>query len=192
MGGVFTKLVEKNTTIPCHKSQIFSTAEDNQPNVDVQVFQGERAMARDNKMLGNFILDGIAPGRRGQAKIEVSFDIDANGIVSVTAKDQTTGKEQKITITATTNLTKEDIDRMVKEAESHAKDDEKAKEKADMRNDADALIYAVEKHVADFGASNSSDNKAKAESLISELRQKIKTMSAMKLSRALSKLYVLN
>lgn len=174
MGGVFTKLVEKNTTIPCHKSQIFSTAEDNQPNVDVQVFQGERAMARDNKMLGNFILDGIAPGRRGQAKIEVSFDIDANGIVSVTAKDQTTGKEQKITITATTNLTKEDVERMVKEAESHAKDDEKAKEKADMRNDADALIYAVEKHVADFGASNSADTKTKAETLITELRQKIK------------------
>jgi len=174
MGGVFTKLVEKNTTIPCHKSQTFSTAEDNQPNVDVQVFQGERAMARDNKMLGNFILDGIAPGRRGQAKIEVSFDIDANGIVSVTAKDQTTGKEQKITITATTNLTKEDVERMVKEAESHAKDDEKAKEKADMRNDADALIYAVEKHVADFGASNSSENKEKAESLSNELRQKIK------------------
>jgi molecular chaperone DnaK len=131
-------------------------------------------MARDNKMLGNFILDGIAPGRRGQAKIEVSFDIDANGIVSVTAKDQTTGKEQKITITATTNLTKEDIDRMVKEAESHAKDDERAKEKADMRNDADALIYAVEKHVADFGSANSDDNKAKAEKLSADLRQKIK------------------
>jgi molecular chaperone DnaK len=192
MGGVFTKLVEKNTTIPCHKSQIFSTAEDNQPNVDVQVFQGERAMARDNKMLGNFILDGIAPGRRGQAKIEVSFDIDANGIVSVTAKDQTTGKEQKITITATTNLTKEDIDRMVKEAESHAKDDEKAKEKADMRNDADALIYAVEKHVADFGASNSPENKTKAETLITELRQKVKDNVSNDALKTAIEAYVVN
>ncbi len=174
MGGVFTKLVEKNTTIPTHKSQVFSTAEDNQPNVDVQVFQGERAMARDNKMLGNFILDGIAPGRRGQAKIEVSFDIDANGIVSVTAKDQTTGKEQKITITATTNLTKEDIDRMVKEAESHVKEDELFKEKAEMRNDADALTYAVEKHIADNGAANSDENKEKANKLIADVRQKVK------------------
>ncbi len=174
MGGVFTKLVEKNTTIPTHKSQIFSTAEDNQPNVDVQVFQGERAMARDNKMLGNFILDGIAAGRRGQAKIEVSFDIDANGIVSVTAKDQTTGKEQKITITATTNLTKEDIDRMVKEAESHVKEDELFKEKAEMRNDADALTYAVEKHIADNGSANSDENKEKATKLIADVRQKVK------------------
>ncbi len=174
MGGVFTKLVEKNTTIPTHKSQVFSTAEDNQPNVDVQVFQGERAMARDNKMLGNFILDGIAPGRRGQAKIEVSFDIDANGIVSVTAKDQTTGKEQKITITATTNLTKEDIDRMVKEAESHVKEDELFKEKAEMRNDADALTYAVEKHIAENGSANSDENKEKATKLIADVRQKVK------------------
>jgi molecular chaperone DnaK len=174
MGGVFTKLVERNTTIPCHKSQTFSTAEDNQPNVDVQVYQGERAMARENKMLGNFILDGIAPARRGMPKIEVSFDIDANGIVSVTAKDETTGKEQKITITASTNLTKEDVDRMVKEAESHARDDEKFKQKADLRNEADGLIYACEKHIADFGAANSEANKSKAQLLIQELRQKVK------------------
>lgn len=174
MGGVFTKLVERNTTIPCHKSQTFSTAEDNQPNVDVQVYQGERAMARENKMLGNFILDGIAPARRGMPKIEVSFDIDANGIVSVTAKDETTGKEQKITITASTNLTKEDVDRMVKEAESHARDDEKFKQKADLRNEADGLMYACEKHIADFGAANSEANKSKAQLLIQELRQKVK------------------
>lgn len=174
MGGVFTKLVERNTTIPCHKSQTFSTAEDNQPNVDVQVYQGERAMARENKLLGNFILDGIAPARRGMAKIEVSFDIDANGIVSVTAKDENTGKEQKITITASTNLTKEDVDRMVKEAESHAKDDERFKQKADLRNEADGLIYACEKHLTDFAGINSQANKSKAELLCNDLRQKIK------------------
>jgi len=174
MGGVFTKLVEKNTTIPTHKSQIFSTAEDNQPNVDIMVFQGERPIARDNKLLGNFLLDGIPPARRGTAKIEVSFDIDANGILSVTAKDQTTGKEQKITITASTNLTKEDIDRMVRDAETHGQEDQKKKAKADLRNDADGLMYAVEKHMSEFGTITSSALKSKAELLVGELRQKIK------------------
>jgi len=174
MGGVFTKLVEKNTTIPTHKSQVFSTAEDNQTNVDVQVFQGERPIARDNKLLGNFMLDGIAPGRRGTAKIEVSFDIDANGIVSVTAKDENTGKVQKITITASTNLTKEDVERMVREAEAHTQEDSVKKAKADLRNEADGLIYAVEKHLSEAAAMVSASNKSRAEMLISDLKQKIK------------------
>jgi molecular chaperone DnaK len=174
MGGVFTKLVDRNTTIPCHKSQVFSTAEDNQPNVDIMVFQGERPIARDNKLLGTFILDGIPPQRRGLAKIEVSFDIDANGIVSVKAKDQVSGKEQKITITASTNLSKDDVERMMTEAQSHAKEDEEKKSLADKRNEGDALIYAVETHLADFGAATSETSKSKAQMLINELKQKMK------------------
>ena len=174
MGGVFTKLVEKNTTIPTHKSQIFSTAEDNQPNVDVMVVQGERPIARDNKLLGTFLLDGIPPAPRGLPKIEVSFDIDANGILSVTAREQNTGKEQKITITASTNLTKEDIERMIRDAEANGQEDQKKKAKADLRNEADALIYSVERHLQEFGSITSSAAKARAELLISELRQKIK------------------
>jgi molecular chaperone DnaK len=145
MGGVFAKLVERNTTIPCHKTQMCSTAEDNQAAVDVYIFQGERAMARDNKKLGNFRLDGIQPAPRGVPRIEVSFDIDANGIVQVSAKDLNSGKEQKVTITASTNLTKEDIDRLVREAAANAEEDLKVKAMADLRNEADGLIYMVEK-----------------------------------------------
>jgi molecular chaperone DnaK len=173
MGGVFTKLVERNTTIPTRKSEVFSTAEDTQTAVDIYVFQGERPMARDNKLLGNFRLDGIPPAPRGVPKVEVTFDIDANGILNVTARDQTTGKEQKITITASTNLTKEDIERMVKEAESHAAEDRRRKQDADVRNEADSLCYAVERQVRELGGSGTGSAQ-RAEMLVAELRQKLK------------------
>ncbi|MBX9571980.1 MAG: molecular chaperone DnaK [Candidatus Obscuribacterales bacterium] len=174
MGGVFTKLVERNTTIPTRKSEVFSTADDNQTAVDIYVFQGERPMARDNKLLGNFRLDGIPPAPRGVPKVEVTFDIDANGIMNVTARDQTTGKEQKITITASTNLGKDDIERMVREAESHAQEDRKRKEAADARNEADSLCYSVERQARELGDKVSPGTRSRAEMLVGELRQKLK------------------
>ncbi|MFA7336001.1 MAG: molecular chaperone DnaK [Candidatus Obscuribacterales bacterium] len=173
MGGVFAKLVERNTTIPCHKTQLCSTAEDNQTAVDIYIFQGERAMARDNKKLGNFRLDGIAPGARGASRIEVSFDIDASGIVKVSAKDLGTGKEQNVTITASTNLTKEDIERMVKEAAEHTESDKKVKAMADLRNEVDGLVYTVERQMKDLGKGLTDASKAKAEDIIGKLRGQV-------------------
>jgi len=174
MGGVFTKLVERNTTIPTRKSEIFSTAEDQQTAVDIYVFQGERPMARDNKLLGNFRLDGIPAAPRGVPKVEVTFDIDANGILNVTARDQTTAKEQKITITASTNLGKDDIERLVREAEAHAAEDRKRKEDADVRNEADSLCYQVERQIRELGDAVSAGEKSRAEMLVGDLRQKLK------------------
>ena len=151
MGGVCTKLIERNTTIPTKKSQIFSTAADNQTSVDIHVLQGEREMAQDNKTIGNFMLSGIAPAPRGVPQIEVTFDIDANGIVNVSAKDLGTGQEQKITITASSNLSDEDIDKAVKEAEQYAEEDKKRKEAIEIRNNADQLVYQSEKTLSEIG-----------------------------------------
>ncbi|HMO23335.1 MAG TPA: Hsp70 family protein, partial [Candidatus Melainabacteria bacterium] len=178
MGGVFAKLVERNTTIPTHKTQMCSTAEDSQNAVDIYVFQGERAMAKDNKLLANFRLDGIAPAPRGVPRIEVSFDIDANGILNVSAKDLNSGKEQKITITASTNLEKDDIDRMVKEAESNATEDKERKAQAELKNESDSLIYALERKLKENDEHISQANKDKARDIINKLRQQVLDMAS--------------
>jgi molecular chaperone DnaK len=170
LGGVFTKLIERNTTIPTKKSQVFSTAADNQTSVEVNVLQGERNMAADNKSLGRFHLDGIAPARRGVPQIEVTFDIDANGIVNVSAKDLGTGKEQHITITSSTNLSKEDIDKAVKEAERFAAEDKKRKEDIDTRNEADQMVYQTEKTLADMGDKLSADDKGKVDAALQSVK----------------------
>ena len=171
MGGVCTKLIERNTTIPVKKSQIFSTAADNQPSVEVNVLQGEREMAASNKSLGRFRLDGIAPARRGVPQIEVTFDIDANGIVNVSAKDLGTGAEQHITITASSNMSKEDIDKAVKEAEQYAAEDAKTKEKVEIRNQADQLLYQSEKTLGELGDKISTEEKAKIQDSIHKLNE---------------------
>ena len=174
MGGISTKVIDRNTTIPTKKSQIFSTAVDNQPSVEVHVLQGEREFARDNKTLGVFHLDGIAAAPRGIPQIEVTFDIDANGIVHVSAKDLGTGKENDITITSNTNMSKEDIDKAVKEAEEYAAEDKKRREAVDVRNNADQMIYQTEKTVADFGDKLSDDEKAKIETAKEALKEALK------------------
>ena len=174
MGGVFTKLIERNTTIPVKKSQIFSTAADNQTSVEVHVLQGEREMAAYNKTLGRFHLDGIAPARRGVPQIEVTFDIDANGIVNVSAKDLGTGKEQNITITSSSNLSKEDIDRAVQEAAQYAAEDAKRKEDVDARNQADQMIYQCDQTVSELGDKLSADEKGRIESAKTKLQDAMK------------------
>ncbi len=170
LGGVCTKLIERNTTIPTKKSQIFSTAADNQTSVEVNVLQGEREMAAYNKSLGRFHLDGIAPARRGVPQIEVTFDIDANGIVNVSAKDMGTGKEQHITITASSNLSKDEIDKAVREAEQFAAEDKKRKEEVDVRNAGDQMVYQTEKTLADLGDKVSPSDKADVEQKLSALK----------------------
>ena len=174
MGGVCTKLIERNTTIPTRHSQIFSTAADNQTSVEVNVLQGEREMAASNKSLGRFHLDGIAPARRGVPQIEVTFDIDANGIVNVSAKDLGTGKEQHITITSSSNMSKEDIDKAVREAEQFAAQDKKQKEEVETRNQADQMVYQSEKTLSEMGDKIPADDKAKVQSCIDKLKEALK------------------
>ena len=175
LGGVCTKIIDRNTTIPTHKSQVFSTAADNQPSVEINVLQGEREFARDNKSLGVFHLDGIAPAPRGVPQIEVTFDIDANGIVKVSAKDLGTGKEQNITITASTNMSKEDIDKAVKEAEQFAADDKKKREEVDIRNGADQMVFQTEKMLKENGDKLPADVKTEAESKLADLKTAVQS-----------------
>ena len=175
LGGVCTKIIDRNTTIPTHKSQVFSTAADNQPSVEVNVLQGECEFARDNKSLGVFHLDGIAPAPRGVPQIEVTFDIDANGIVKVSAKDLGTGKEQNITITASTNMSKEDIDKAVKEAEQFAADDKKKREEVDIRNGADQMVFQTEKMLKENGDKLPADVKSDAEAKLADLKTAVQS-----------------
>ena len=171
MGGIATKLIERNTTIPTKKSQIFSTAADNQTAVDIHVVQGERQFARDNKTLGQFRLDGIPPARRGVPQIEVTFDIDANGIVNVSAKDLGTGKEQHITITSGSNMSDSDIDKAVKEAAEYEAQDKKRKEAIDARNDADSMVFQTEKALEEVGDKIDANDKAEVEADLNALER---------------------
>ena len=201
LGGVFTKLIERNTTVPTKKSQVFSTAEDNQNAVTIRVFQGEREMAADNKLLGQFDLVGIPPAPRGTPQIEVTFDIDANGIVNVSAKDKSTGKEQQIKIQASGGLSDDEIDKMVKDAEANAETDKKKREEVDVKNQADSLVFQVEKNLKEHGDKISSEDKSKIETDLNDLKEAVEkndldliktktqelTQSSMKMGEAMYK-----
>ena len=187
-GGVFTKLIERNTTIPTKKSQIFSTAADGQTSVEVHVLQGEREMAAYNKTLGRFQLTGIPAAPRGVPQIEVTFDIDANGIVHVSAKDMATGNEQNVAITASTNLTDEDIDKAVKDAQAHAEEDKKKKEEIEVKNNAESLVYNSEKTLNELGDKISGEEKAKIETEIESTKKALETNDTEKIKEATEKL----
>jgi molecular chaperone DnaK len=178
LGGVMTKLIERNTTIPARRSEVFSTAEDNQTAVDIHVLQGERELARDNRTLGHFRLEGLASAPRGLPQIEVSFDIDANGILTATAVDKATGKEQRITITGSTQLPKEEVERMVADSQSHADEDRRRREEIDARNHADAIAYQVERQIDELGDRAPANERARAEAMIDEVREMVKSQSS--------------
>ena len=184
LGGVFTKLIEKNTTIPTRKGQVFSTAADNQSAVTIRVFQGEREMAGDNKLLGQFDLVGIPPAPRGVPQIEVTFDIDANGIVHVGAKDLGTGKEQSIQITASSGLSKEEIDKMVRDATAHAEEDRKRREAVDARNQLDGLVYQTEKTLGEHGGSLDATTKGGIESALADAKKALESNDAATIKAA--------
>jgi molecular chaperone DnaK len=188
MGGVMTTLIPRNTTIPTRKSEIFSTASDNQTSVEVHVLQGERSLARDNRTLGKFHLIGLPPAPRGVPQIEVAFDIDANGIVNVQAKDLGTGKEQKITITASSGLSKEEVDRMMKEADAHADEDRKRRDEIEARNHADQAVYGAERFMKDSGDKLSPADRQAIESATESLKKAIESGDAAAIARALDEL----
>ena len=179
-----TKIIDRNTTIPTKKSQIFSTAADNQPQVEINVLQGEREFARDNKQLGRFILSGIAPAPRGIPQIEVTFDIDSNGIVNVSAKDLGTGKEQKVTIQSSTNMSKEDIEKAVQEAEKYAAEDKKRREAVDAKNEAESMAYAAEKLINENGDKIDSSDKSEIESKVAAVKSAISADNADQIKAA--------
>jgi len=188
LGGVMTTLIPRNTTIPTRKSEVFSTAADSQPSVEVHVMQGERSMARDNRTLGKFHLDGIPPAPRGVPQIEVTFDIDANGIVNVQAKDRGTGKEQKITITASSGLSKDEVDRMTRDAESHAAEDKQRREEIEVRNSADQAVYAAEKFVRESGEKLDATDRMAIESATNDLKKALESTDATSIKRTLDAL----
>jgi molecular chaperone DnaK len=181
---VLTRLIERNTTIPTKKSEVFTTAADSQTSVEVHVLQGERPMARDNRTLGKFHLVGIPPAPRGVPQVEVTFDIDANGILNVSAKDRATGKEQAITITASSGLTKEDIDKMVRDSEAHADEDKQRREEIEITNQADSLAYSIERQLAEHGDKVPAADKTAIEEAIKEVREALKASDVARVKRA--------
>jgi molecular chaperone DnaK len=188
LGGVFTKLIDRNTTIPTRKSETFSTAADSQTSVEIKVFQGERAMAKDNRLLGVFQLVGIPPAPRGVPQVEVTFDIDANGILNVMAKDKATNNEQKITITSSSGLSKDEVDKMAKDAESHAADDRSAKDHIEARNRADAMVYNVEKTLKEHRDKIGADDAKNIEAAIEDVKKQIQENDPEKLNAATDRL----
>jgi molecular chaperone DnaK len=188
LGGVLTTLITRNTTIPTRKSEVFSTAADNQTSVEVHVLQGERPLARDNRTLGRFHLVGLPPAPRGVPQIEVTFDIDANGIVNVSAKDLGTQKEQKITITASSGLSKDEVDRMMREAETHAEDDRKRREEIESRNRADQAVYGAERMLKDTGDKLDGSDRSAIESAVADLKKAIESNDAGEMNRAMDAL----